>query len=166
MLRANPWALALVVAAAALAAAATPAVLAAGAPPAAHAHDEAQGATLKLDHGRKWASDAPLRDGMARIRGLVAAKVGNAHEGTMGPAEYAALAGQVEVEVGKIVASCKLPPEADAVLHVVLSDLMAGTDAMAGRGKATAPRDGLVKVVAAVNDYGRTFEHPGWKPIR
>jgi hypothetical protein len=165
MLRANPWTLSLIVAAAALAAAAAPAVLAAGAPAAAHAHDEAQGATLKLDHGRKWASDAPLRDGMGRIRALVAPKVKGAHAGTMGTAEYAALAGQVEVEVGKIVANCKLPPEADAVLHVVLSDLMAGTDAMAGRGKATAPRDGFVKVVAAVNDYGRTFDHPGWKPI-
>lgn len=166
MLRANPWTLSLVVAAAALVAAATPAALAAGAPAAAHAHDDAQGATLKLDHGRKWASDAPLRDGMTRIRGLVAPKVAAAHAGTMGTAEYAALAGQVEVEVGKIVASCKLPPEADAVLHVVLSDLTAGTDAMAGRGKGTVQRDGFVKVVAAVNDYGRTFDHPGWKPIR
>jgi len=166
MLRANPWTLSLIVAAAALAAAAAPAALAAGAPPAAHAHDGAPGATVKLDHGRKWASDAPLRDGMGRIRGLVAPKVAGAHAGTMGTAEYAALAGQVEVEAGKIVANCKLPPEADAVLHGVLSDLMAGTDAMAGRGKATAPRDGFVKVVTAVNDYGRTFEHPGWKPIR
>ncbi|WP_216369793.1 hypothetical protein [Ramlibacter montanisoli] len=68
--------------------------------------------------------------------------------------------------MGNIVTNCKLPPEADAALHVVLSDLAEGTGAMAGRTPGVQPRKGLVQVVAAVNEYGRYFEHPGWKPIR
>ena len=162
MKRFQTWALPLLLAAAALPAAAT---AAAASPPAAAGHDHADGAQLRLDHGRKWASDAPLREGMARIRALVAPQLDRAHRGTMTTAEYAALAGQVEGEVGKIVAQCKLPPEADAVLHVLLSGLMEGTGAMAGRTAGHKPQDGLVRVVAAVNDYGRHFEHPGWKPI-
>ena len=166
--RMSPWALSLVVAGAALAAACAPVAMAAtpAAPAGAHAHDGAHGTKLRLDHGRKWATDAPLREGMTRIRAIVAPKLDAAHAGTMVAAEYAALAAKVEVEVGNIVTNCKLPPEADAALHVVLSDLAEGTGAMAGKTPGVQPRKGLVQVVAAVNEYGRYFEHPGWKPIR
>lgn len=169
MNRINPWVLSAIVTAAAFAATCAPVAMAAGtaAPAAAHAHDDAHAAAkLRLDHGKKWTTDAPLREGMTRIRDLVAPKVPAAHAGTMGAAEYAALAAKVEVEVGNIVANCKLAPEADAVLHVVLSDLSGGTGAMAGRTPGTPAQKGLVQVVSAVNEYGRYFEHPGWKPIR
>jgi hypothetical protein len=165
MNRVQPWTLSLIVTAAAMAAACAPAAMAASATsPAAHAHD-ASPAKNRLDHGRKWASDAPLREGMTRIRALVAPELPRAHAGTMAPAEYAALAAKVEVQVGHIVANCKLPPEADAVLHGVLSELSSGTAAMAGRAAGTQPSEGLLHVAQALNDYGRTFEHPGFKPI-
>jgi hypothetical protein len=166
--RMSPWALSLAVVAAALAAACTPVAMAAtpAAPAGAHAHDGAHGTKLRLDHGRKWATDAPLREGMTRIRALVAPQVAGTHGGTIGAAEYAALAAKVEVEVGNIVTNCKLPPEADAALHVVLGQLAEGTGTMAGRTPGAQPRKGLLQVVAAVNEYGRYFEHPGWKPIR
>lgn len=166
MKRVNAWSLSLIVSAAAFAAACAPAAMAAGAnPPAAHAHDGAHPTKLQLDHGRKWATDKPLREGMGRIRALVAPKLPAAHKGTMSSAEYAALAGKVEVEVGNIVANCKLPPEADAMLHIVLSDLSGGTAAMAGKTPGVSGQQGFVQVLAAVNDYGRFFEHPGWKNI-
>jgi hypothetical protein len=156
------WTLSLIVAAAAVAAACAPAAMAA---PAAHAHDEATPAQLHLDHGRKWATDAPLRQGMGKVRALVAPKVPLAHAGKMDPAQYAALASAVEVQVGYIVANCKLPPEADAVLHVVIGELMNGAAAMSGKTAGARPEEGLLRVVAAVNDYGRTFEHPGFQAI-
>ena len=159
---ARTWTLSLVVAAAAFAAACAPAAFAA---PAAHAHDGAAPAQLHLDQGRKWAGDAPLRPGMANVRALVAPQVPKAHAGTMTPAQYAALAAKVEVEVGRIVANCKLPPEADAVLHVVIGEMMEGTSAMAGKTPGARPQEGLLRVAAAVNDYGRTFEHPGFQAI-
>lgn len=42
--------------------------------PGVHAHDHAQqGAVqLTLDHGQPWGTDAPLRDGMERVRTAVA----------------------------------------------------------------------------------------------
>lgn len=166
MNRVQPWTLSLIVTAAAFAAACAPGAMAASpAPAAAHAHDGAAPAKTRLDHGRKWASDAPLREGMTRIRALVAPGLQRAHAGTMAPAEYAALAAKVDVQVGNIVANCKLQPEADAVLHGVLSELGSGTAAMAGKAAGTQPRDGLLQVAQALNDYGRTFEHPGFKPI-
>ena len=133
---------------------------------AAHDHSAAMPHKLTLNQGRKWATDEPLRAGMGRIRGLVEPQLGAAHAGKLSTAQYAALAGQIETEVGGIVANCKLEPKADAVLHVVIGEIGAGTDAMAGKAAKQQPGQGLVQVAKAVNDYAGHFDHPGFKPIR
>lgn len=133
---------------------------------ATHDHGAAAPHKLTLNQGRKWATDEPLRAGMGRIRGLVEPLLGPAHAGKLTPAQYRELATQVETEVGHIVANCKLEPKADAMLHLVLADIGAGTDAMVGKDAKTRPALGLLKVAQAVNQYGSHFDHPGFKPIR
>ena len=133
---------------------------------AAHSHDAAAPHKLSLNQGRKWATDEPLRAGMGRIRGLVEPQLGAAHAGKLTPAQYRELATQVENEVGGIVANCKLEPKADAMLHLVIADIGAGTDTMAGKDAHVRPAFGLVKVAQAVNRYSSHFDHPGFKPIR
>lgn len=157
----NPW-----IAGALLAAtvAWTPAVLAAGA--AAHSHAEADvPAKLALNKGRKWTTDAPLRTGMARIRDLAAGGVERAHAGTLDAKAAAALGGQVEQEVAGIVANCKLEPQADAMLHLVIADIGTATDVLAGKAAGKTPEQGLLHLAAAVNAYGKHFDHPGLKPV-
>jgi hypothetical protein len=102
---------------------------------------------------------------MGRIRGLVEPQLGEAHAGKLTPAQYRELATQVEIEVGGVVANCKLEPEADAMLHLVIADLAQGADTMAGKNAKVRPALGLVKVAQAVNQYGSHFDHPGFKPI-
>ncbi len=133
---------------------------------AAHRHDAATPHKLTLNQGRKWATDEPLRVGMGRIRDLVEPQLGAAHAGKLTPVQYRELAAQVETEVGGIVANCKLEPKADAMLHLVIADIGAGTDAMAGKDAKTRPALGLVKVAQAMNQYGSHFDQPGFKPIR
>lgn len=133
---------------------------------AAHSHDAAAPHKLNLNQGRKWATDEPLRAGMGRIRSLVEPQLGAAHAGKLTTAQYRELATQVETEVGGIVANCKLEPKADAMLHLVIADIGAGTDTMAGKDAKARPALGLVKVAQAVNQYGSHFDHPGFKPIR
>ena len=133
---------------------------------AAHSHDAAAPHKLSLNQGRKWGTDEPLRAGMGRIRNLVEPQLGAAHAGKLTPSQYRELATQVETEVGGIVASCKLEPKADAMLHLVIADIGAGTDAMAGKDAKLRPALGLVKVAQAVNQYGSHFDDPGFKPIR
>ena len=160
-LKSTRWITALAAAAAALAI-----NLPALAQTSAHDHDAAAPHRLALNQGHKWATDEPLRAGMGRIRRLVEPQLGAAHDGKLAPAQYRELATQIETEVGAIVASCKLEPKADAMLHLVIADIGAGTDAMAGTDAKTRPALGLVKVAQAVNQYGTYFDHPGFKPIR
>jgi Ni/Co efflux regulator RcnB len=133
---------------------------------AAHDHDAAAPHKLTLDQGRKWATDETLRNGMGRIRGLVEPRLSDAHGGKLDAAQYRGLAAQVETEVGTIVANCKLEPKADAMLHLVIADLLEGTGAMSGKNAQLHPAQGLAKVAFAVNEYGGHFNHPGFKPIR
>jgi hypothetical protein len=129
-------------------------------------HGAAMPHKLALNQGRRWATDEPLRAGMGRIRGLVEPQLGAAHAGKLTPVQYRELATQIETEVGGIVANCKLEPKADAMLHLVIADIGAGTDTMAGKDAKARPALGLVKVAQAVNQYGSHFDHPGFKPIR
>jgi hypothetical protein len=158
--------LASVVSVAAACAITSPALAATGAAQPSHDHGTAATSQLNLNQGRKWATDEPLRAGMGRIRALVDAQLPKAHQGQLTPAQYQALAEQVETEVGGIVANCKLEPKADATLHVMIGEIGAGTDAMAGKAAKVPPQQGLLQVASAVNNYGRYFDDPTFKPIR
>lgn len=133
---------------------------------AAHSHEAAAPHKLSLNQGRKWGTDEPLRAGMGRIRNLAEPQLGAAHAGKLTPSQYRELATQVETEVGGIVANCKLEPKADAMLHLVIANIGAGTDMMGGKDAKARPALGLLKVAQAVNGYGSHFDHPGFKPIR
>ena len=151
----------------ALAAAASGPALGQSAPkstPAPHKHEEAGQKKLSLDNGSQWATDQPLRAGMDRIRALVEPRLGDARKLT--PAQYGGLASKLKIEVGGIVAKCKLEPKADAMLHIVIADLIEGADAMAGTDPKMTPLQGLTVVTMAVNDYEKHFQHPGFKPLR
>jgi hypothetical protein len=142
------------------------ALAAAGGTFAADPHQHAAGEPTKLvlDHGKKWATDEPLREGMTEMRDALAAKHEAIRNGTLTPADYKTLGSTVERQVATIVAQCKLEPAADANLHLIVAELVAGADAMQGKSK-TSPAAGAEQVVRAVNQYGRYFNHPGWKPL-
>ena len=127
-----------------------------------HGHGEAP-VKLQLDHGKKWKTDEPLRRGMTSIRETIHGAPAPLHKGTAKPEAYAEVASRVEADVGRIVKDCKLPPAADAQLHLVIADVIAGADAMKGAKTAKAGQAGLIKVDGALKNYGRYFDHPGWK---
>lgn len=132
----------------------------------AHEHGHgAQEAKLVLDHGKKWQTDAPLRQGMDNIRGAVSADLKAIHANRATPKQYAALAAKVNAEVAGIVQNCKLPPEVDAQLHIVVAELMGGAEAMQGKEKGVTRRAGAERVAKALNAYGEHFEHAGWKRL-
>ena len=132
---------------------------------AAHSHDAVTPHKLSLNQGHKWAADEALRNGMSRIRGLVEPRLADAHAGKLTAAQYRELATQIETEVGGIVANCKLDPQADAQLHLVIAGIGEGVEAMEGKAKKVKRQAGAVKVIDALEKYGAHFEHAGWQPL-
>jgi hypothetical protein len=136
-----------------------------GVQPAAAQHQHDGGAhELQLDHGQKWSTDAPLRRGMVGVRDAIAAQHAAIHADRATAAQYQALAGKIDGQIADIVQNCKLPPEADAQLHVILTDIIGGSDLMKGADEAKR-RQGAVMVVEALGNYPQYFDHPGWRPL-
>lgn len=120
---------------------------------------------LTLDHGRPWATDATLRQGMAHIRAAIADALPGIHHGTASADDYRALAAKVEGDVGSIFAGCHLPPAADAQLHIVLSQVVDGVDRMRNGDSDAARHAGVERVIHALDAYGKHFDDPGFQPL-
>ncbi|MBI5260349.1 MAG: hypothetical protein HY852_00855 [Bradyrhizobium sp.] len=128
-----------------------------------HAHGGAAATVqLRLDHGKKWQTDDVLRRGMSEIRTAVAQSLTPIHKKTFTPAQYDALAGRIQTQIDDVVGNCKLPEEADQQLHIVLEQIIDGVAAMKG---ATGRDKGAVKIVRALAQYGKYFDHAGWRPL-
>jgi hypothetical protein len=128
-----------------------------------HAHEHAADAhALKLNAGKKWATDEPLRQGMTKIRDVVDEKLPAVHRGKLSAAQYDALGREIDAQIAHIVQNCKLDPQADEVLHAILAEMMAGNETLQGKNAKARRSAGVVKVVRTLEQYGQYFEHPGW----
>ena len=129
-----------------------------------HAHDGHAKSSpgLVLDGGKLWQTDVPLRKGMEGIRHDLEVVLPRIHDATLSMEHYAALVKKVRGHIEDMVKNCKLTPEADAQLHGVLAEIIAGADAMETKASQSS---GVVKIIQALNTYGRHFEHPGWKQV-
>lgn len=132
---------------------------------ASHHHHGDGGADvqkLELNAGKKWATDAPLRQAMGDINQAMSKAAPLIRRDQFDAAAYQALAATVKQKVAYAVEYCKLEPKADAMLHLLLADLMTGAETM--EGKTDHPRrEGALGVLQALNAYERYFQHPGWQ---
>ena len=126
-------------------------------------HSAAAG--LQLDQGKKWPTDAPLRAGMANMRTALAADLRAIHADAASDAQYEALAAKLNEEVAYVVAKCKLEPAADAQLHKVIAEILAGAEVMRGKAAGASRRSGAVRVAQVLNAYGEFFDHPRWRDL-
>ncbi len=126
-----------------------------------HSHDEAVPQKLSLKNGHKWATDENLRQAMNHIRTEMAASQHAIHESKMSLQQYQGLAKKINDQIAFMVQNCKLDKDADAMLHIVLADIIAGADVLAGQDVSKA-RQGAEKIDHALKNYGTYFEHPGW----
>ncbi|MEO5338258.1 MAG: hypothetical protein H7841_15400 [Magnetospirillum sp. WYHS-4] len=127
-----------------------------------HDHGHSRHASgLTLNKGAKWRTDAPLRQGMQAIRDDVALLLPRLREGTLPKEDIGRLADKIDHHVQFMVANCKLPPEADGQLHIVIGHIAEGAE---GMKKGKEGRKAVEAVIEALDAYARHFDHPGWKP--
>ena len=122
-----------------------------------HAHHAPAAAASPEVAVQRYATDAPLQAGMKQIRAAVGGLQHYEH-GHMGPEQAATLASSIQEQIGFIVANCKLDPQADAALHVVIAKLGGSAQAL----KAN-PEDlsAIPPMREALQDYARQFDDPG-----
>lgn len=129
---------------------------------AAHAHEEHGSAalSLSLDHGKQWETDAALRHGMTEIRAAVDMVAPAFEAGQISAHQGHQLSEAVQGSVNTMIEQCKLPPEADANLHVILAALLQGAGAVASSPQSA---EGVPSLKEALESYGHYFNHPGWQ---
>jgi hypothetical protein len=125
-----------------------------------HAHHATTANAQVSADGQRYATDAPLRKGMADIRVAVDA-LGHYERGHMGVDQALAEVATIERSIGGIIANCKLAPQADAALHGIIGTLGQGIAAL----KAD-PRDmaAIGHLREALQDYARLFDDAGATP--
>jgi hypothetical protein len=130
---------------------------------AAEQHGHASHAAAPvLPAGQLWATDVPLRSAMTRIRNAVEQNLSAYERGSLQAESAGALAAAVEADVRYMVENCKLEPEPDAALHVLIGRLLGAAGAV--REDPGSP-DGVPQFAAVLHDYGATFDHPGWSQL-
>lgn len=129
-----------------------------------HGHGTVSG-TLQLNAGKKWETDTPLRKSMGEIRQSMASSLHAIHENKLSSRGYGALAKKWRMQLAIWFANCKLGTQADEQLHLIIADLLAGAEQMAGKVKQAKRMDGAVKVIGALDNYGKYFDDPGFQPI-
>lgn len=117
---------------------------------------------LTLNNGELWPTDAHVRAGMTSIQRDIGESLPSIHSGSMTDKQYFILAKKIHRYVDDILQNCKLPPEADAQLHIVLSGVIKGALTMESQ---TAQASGAAMIVHALDQYARHFEHPNWKAL-
>lgn len=127
-----------------------------------HQHERHAASGLSLNQGKKWQSDAPLRQGMQSIHDAVINAVPAFHREALTKPDARQLAKHIKKQVEFLVANCKLAPQADAVLHLIIADLLIGADELA---KQPSSMQGLPRIVGVLQQYPNYFEQPQWNDI-
>lgn len=130
-----------------------------------HSHDHGKPAQLALDNGKKWATDDNLRQSMSLIRDALTTVLPAIHSGKVTAEQYRALAQKTNDQIAFIAKNCKLDQKTDAMLHLVLAEIIAGTDAMTAHDNSKA-RKGAEKIAHTLDNYGVYFDHTGWQGVK
>lgn len=123
-----------------------------------HAHGEQ--VSISAPDGQRWTTDPSLREGMSRIQDAVQQALPSAPQAPLGATEAARLREATQDAIAYMVDNCELPAEADAALHLLLVELIEGTNALSQAERREA---GLEHIVTALQRYAETFDEPLWR---
>lgn len=102
----------------------------------------------------RWTPDAPLLEGMSRVRTALAGLEAESHPDD---AAVAARADEIDAAIAYMFANCKLDTEPDVALHAILARLMAGTRALKANPSDGSP---VADMHAAMHNYEQLFDDP------
>lgn len=123
--------------------------------PASHHGSPAHDSPVRPPEGG-WKPDAPLREGMRRMRDAIQALAPH-EDAPMAEAAVSARVAEIDQAAAYMFANCRLEPEPDHALHDVLARLMAGAQALRSDPADPSP---VASMRAALHDYVGLFDDP------
>lgn len=135
-------------------------------------HQHPYNGELRLNQGKKWQTDQALRQAMKKIRVATEAAVQSAHASPghhLDKQQADILADQVNQQVEHIFKECKLPAEADAVLHGLLADMLQAAqqlrqaDAHDRHSPQQTRLEALHRLQEALDMYPQYFNDGTWQ---
>lgn len=116
----------------------------------------------KLNHGKLWETDVPLREGMVRIRMATVTAQTSSTDGKLDRARAMELAASIDGSLAYMFEHCSLEPAADENLHVLLERLI---HAVSELKKDPNAAGGLPQILDVLASYPKYFNHAGWEPL-
>lgn len=126
---------------------------------AQHSHETHDAAAATVSPAHRHATDAPLREGMARIHAALE-ELRHYEMGHMPESMASDRVDAIQAATDYLFANCKLDANADAALHGMLAPLLAAVQAFRKNSDDTSTIAAMRKAVA---DYPRIFDDPLWR---
>lgn len=128
-----------------------------------HHHTDNNDVQLRLNQGSKWKIDDSLHTGLNRIKTAIESNLHEIHHDKFSVLKYDALAIELDEHIKFLFENCQLPPQADAQLHILLSQIIAGAN---GIRQGDNRKQGAVLIIQSLNNYPTYFLDPNWQPIK
>jgi hypothetical protein len=109
----------------------------------------------------KLPTDGEVRHAMSEVRQRLTEALPDLRSGNLDAAGRARLADGIGDQLQKVSANTRLPADVRARLAQVVTSLHTATVTLRNQGA-----DGVAPMLAALDTYGRTFDHPGWEDGR
>lgn len=127
---------------------------------AAEHHHQQNNSQLVLNQGEKWVIDDSLHVGMTNIKQEIIKNLDEIHHERFTKQQYADLVVILDKHLTFLFENCKLPPRADAQLHLLLANVMRGVDKMKN---SENKKQGAILIVQSLKMYPVYFNDPNWK---
>lgn len=122
-------------------------------------HDHAPATVGAPAPAEKWATDQPLRSGMARIRQAALQALPAGRPQPISDDQASVLSRDIQAATAYMIDNCTLAPQADAALHGVLAELLQGAEALP---RAAEREQAGARILAALARYPELFDDPHW----
>lgn len=120
-----------------------------------HEHSHATTAESDTTGDERFATDQALRTGMQQIRAAVTALEHLDTDRAQESRQVLEQADTIDRQVDYLIANCRLEPQADAVLHGIIGQLLSSSQALR---EAPDDRTALERLQAAVREYDARFD--------
>lgn len=125
-------------------------------------HHEQNNSQLVLNQGEKWEIDDSLHVGMSGIKQEIIKNLDEIHHERFTKQQYADLVVTLDKLLAFLFENCKLPPLADAQLHILLANVMQGVDKMKN---SENKKQGAILIIQSLKTYPVYFNDPNWQGL-